>query len=62
MHRGPCFDWIVNIFRFRVKLDGEVKVQAVAGDCIDEAAFRKVSTPNPAYKLGKKKSTSANWV
>ena len=51
-----------HIFRFRVKLDGEVKVQAVAGDCIDEAAFRKVSTPNPAYKLGKKKSTSANWV
>ena len=51
-----------HIFRFRVKLDGEVKAQAVAGDCIDEAAFRKVSTPNPAYKLGKKKSTSANWV
>ena len=51
-----------HIFRFRVKLDGEVKVQAVAGDCIDEATFRKVSTPNPAYKLGKKKSTSANWV
>ena len=51
-----------HIFRFRVKLDGEVKVQAVAGDCIDEAAFRKVGTPNPAYKLGKKKSTSANWV
>ena len=51
-----------HIFRFRVKLDGEVKVQAVAGDCIDEASFRKVSTPNPAYKLGKKKSTSANWV
>mgnify|MGYP003068912849 FL=1 len=51
-----------HIFRFRVKLDGEVKVQAVAGDCIDETAFRKVSTPNPAYKLTKKKSTSANWV
>ena len=29
---------------------------------IDEAAFRKVGTPTPAYKLGKKKSTSANWV
>ena len=51
-----------HIFKFRVKLNGETKVQAVAGDCIDEAAFRKVSTPNPAYKLGKKKSTSANWV
>ena len=45
-----------------VKLDGETKVQAVAGDCIDDAVFRKVETPNPAYKLGKAKSSSANWV
>ena len=42
-----------------VKLDGETKVQAVAGDCIDDAVFRKVETPNPAYKLGKAKSSSA---
>lgn len=51
-----------HIFRFRVKLNGETRVQAVAGDCIDDAVFRKVDAPNPAYKLGKKKSTSANWV
>ena len=51
-----------HIFKFRVKLNGETKVQAVAGDCIDEAVFRKVETPNPDYKLAKKKSTSANWV
>ena len=51
-----------HIFKFRVKLDGETKVQAVAGDCIDDAVFRKVDTPNPDYKLTKKKSTSANWV
>ena len=51
-----------HIFKFRVKLDGETKVQAVAGDCIDDAVFRKVETPNPAYKLGKAKSSSANWV
>ena len=51
-----------HIFKFRVKLNGETKVQAVAGDCIDDAMFRKVDTPNPAYKLAKKKSTSANWV
>ena len=51
-----------HIFKFRVKLDGETKVQAVAGDSIDDAVFRKVDAPNPAYKLTKKKSTSANWV
>ena len=51
-----------HIFKFRVKLNGETKIQAVAGDCIDEAVFRKVETPNPDYKLAKKKSTSANWV
>ena len=45
-----------------VKLDGETKVQAVAGDSIDDAVFRKVDAPNPDYKLTKKKSTSANWV
>ena len=51
-----------HIFKFRVKLNGETKVQAVAGDSIDEAVFRKVDAPNPDYKLAKKKSTSANWV
>ncbi|WP_455501244.1 glycoside hydrolase family 2 protein [Gemmiger sp.] len=51
-----------HIFKFRVKLNGETKVQAVAGDCIDDAVFRKVDAPNPDYKLAKKKSTSANWV
>lgn len=51
-----------HIFKFRVKLNGETKVQAVAGDSIDDAIFRKVDAPNPDYKLTKKKSTSANWV
>lgn len=51
-----------HIFKFRVKLNGETKVQAVAGDSIDDAVFRKVNAPNPDYKLTKKKSTSANWV
>ena len=51
-----------HIFKFRVKLNGETKVQAVAGDSIDDAVFRKVDAPNPDYKLTKKKSTSANWV
>ena len=51
-----------HIFKFRVKLNGETKVQAVAGDSIDDAVFRKVDASNPDYKLTKKKSTSANWV
>ena len=51
-----------HIFKFRVKLNGETKVQAVAGDSIDDAVFRKVDAPNPDYKLTKKKSTSANGV
>ena len=51
-----------HIFKFRVKLNGETKVQAVAGDSIDDAVFRKVNAPNPDYKLTKKNSTSANWV
>ena len=51
-----------HIFKFRVKLNGETKVQAVAGDSIDDAVFCKVDAPNPDYKLTKKKSTSANWV
>ena len=51
-----------HIFKFRVKLNGETKVQAVAGNSIDDAVFRKVDAPNPDYKLTKKKSTSANWV
>ena len=51
-----------HIFKFRVKLNGETKVQAVAGDSIDDAVFRKVDAPNPDYKLGKAKSSSANWV
>ena len=51
-----------HIFKFRVKLNGETKVQAVAGDSIDDAVFRKVDAPNPDYKLTKKNSTSANGV
>ena len=50
-----------HVFTFKVPLSGEVKLQAVAGECIDTAAFRKVDTPNPAYKLVKSKSKSANW-
>ena len=50
------------VFRFKMPLNGEVELKAVAGDCIDQTTIRKVATPNPAYKLQKGKSQSANWV
>lgn len=50
------------VFRFKLPLSGEVELKAVAGDCIDQTTIRKVDTPNPAYKLQKGKSQSANWV
>ena len=50
------------VFRFKMPLNGEVELKAVAGDCIDQITIRKVATPNPAYKLQKGKSQSANWV
>ena len=43
------------VFRFKLPLNGQVELKAVAGDCIDQAAIRKVDTPNPAYKLKKGK-------
>ena len=51
-----------HVFTFKVKLNDETKVQAVAGDSIDDAVFTKVSAPNPGYKLTKGKTKSANWV
>lgn len=50
------------VFVFEVSLsDGENHFEAVAGDCRDEAVFRKMTNPR-SYKLSKKKSSSANWV
>nr|WP_317402171.1 glycoside hydrolase family 2 TIM barrel-domain containing protein [uncultured Gemmiger sp.] len=50
------------VYRFRLPLSGEVELKAVAGECTDQPTIRKVDKPNPAYKLKKGKSTSANWV
>ena len=50
------------VFVFEVShSDGENHFEAVAGDCRDEAVFRKMANPR-SYKLSKKKSSSANWV
>ena len=51
-----------HIFTFDVKLSGETSVRAEAGECVDEAVFKKVSKANQAYTLKKSKSKSANWV
>ena len=51
-----------HVFTFKVSLNGELHIQAVAGDRTDESVIRHVDTPNPEYKLHKTKSKSANWV
>ncbi|WP_434690307.1 glycoside hydrolase family 2 protein [Hungatella sp. SB206] len=50
------------VFNFCVPLNGTVTVEVRAGECRDTAVFHKVAVPNPAYKLVRKKSSSANWV
>ena len=51
-----------HVFTFKVPLNGELHIQAVAGDRTDESVIRHVDTPNPEYKLHKTKSKSASWV
>ena len=50
------------VFNFRVPLNGTVTLEVRAGECRDTAVFHKVAVPNPAYKLVRTKSSSANWV
>ena len=51
-----------HVFTFKVPLNGELHIQAVAGDRTDESVIRHVDTPHPEDKLHKTKSKSANWV
>ena len=51
-----------HVFTFKVPLNGELHIQAVAGDRTDESVIRHVDTRNPEYKLHETKSKSANWV
>lgn len=51
-----------HVAEFTVPLTEELKVEVVADTLRDEAVFRKVDKPNPAYKLSKSKGKSANWV
>ena len=49
-----------HFFYFDVPNVGETKLEAVAGDCRDESCLRKVSEPNPAYRLVEK-GAILNW-
>ncbi len=52
-----------HIFTFKVPLNGEIKIQAVAGSCTDSATFRRVDSRETAYILPKKKNPQkSNWV
>jgi beta-galactosidase len=49
-----------HFFYFEVKNEGETKIRAVAGECVDESKIRKVSEPNEDYIL-KEKGAILNW-
>ena len=51
-----------HVFTFTVPMSAETKVRAVSGECADEAVFRKVSKPNPAYVLKDAGDKGANWT
>ena len=50
------------VFTFKLPLSGEVKLEAVSGDCRDQATIRYTDQPNPAYKLGKNGGNGGNWT
>ncbi len=48
------------IFRFRVPLTGEHVIRAVSGDVSDEIRVRRVSEPDPSYRLNRTAPVT-NW-
>ncbi len=50
------------VFTFRVMLDKETRLEAVAGDVRDEAVLRFSPSPNPEYSLSRKKAGGGNWT
>ena len=48
------------LYHFIVPVDGDFKIEAIAGECRDEAVFHKVEKPNPDYVLHVK-SNNASW-
>lgn len=50
------------VFLFTLPLEGEVKLEAAAGDCRDQALIRYAPKPDPAYRLGKDGGSGGNWT
>ena len=50
------------MFRFRISVEGDMKIKAKAGKLKDEISIRRVDTPNPTYKLGKDAGNAGDWV
>ena len=50
------------IFRFRVPLTGEIKIEAVSGEYRDSAVIRYTDKPDPSYKLKKGDGKGENWT
>ena len=51
-----------HVFEFSIPMSAEVRVKAASGELSDEAVFRKVSKPNPAYTLKDAGDKGANWT
>jgi hypothetical protein len=51
-----------NVFSFTVPLADQANIRVTSAECSDEAEFRRVSEPNPTYKLGKSGDNGANWT
>ena len=49
-----------HFFKFRVKNEGETKLEAIAGECKDQSVIRKVDTFNEEYRLVEK-GAILNW-
>ncbi len=50
------------VFTFRVSLQENTKIEAVAGDVRDTAVLHRTQTPPKEYKLSKKTAGGGNWT
>ena len=50
------------VCKFRLPLEGKVRLEAVSGELRDEAIVEYCPFPNPEYKLSRKKAGGGNWT
>jgi hypothetical protein len=50
------------VFTFTVPMGDVTKVRVASGECGDEAVFKHVNQPNPAYSLKDTGDKGANWT